>query len=100
MFIISSLILLLAMIAPISIVHLKSSNNQQITKTSNPFLSSNSFKRSSLVNTQHNLSNKASYHTSSSNKNLDQTSKLELNPWTVTGLTDGELIYTIFLAPD
>jgi hypothetical protein len=87
-FIVCSVILLLAMLAPISIVHSKPTNN--------PSPGSKSFGRpSSLkVNLQYNLSNRASYHTSSSSENkdltLDQTSSLKLNPWTVTGITDGE----------
>jgi hypothetical protein len=115
-FIVCSIILLLAMLAPISIVHSKSTNNHQSPRPTsvgyarvisalgvpkgrwavNPSPGSNSFGRPSSfkVNLQYNLSNRASYHTSSSSENkdltLDQTSNLKLNPWTVTGITDAE----------
>jgi NADH-ubiquinone oxidoreductase chain 6 len=80
LFILCSIILLLAMLAPISVVHFKPSNNQKPYKTSNPSRNSISFNRTRSV--KHNLGLRASYHTSSHSGKLD--------PWAVTGLVDAE----------
>lgn len=93
---ICSVILLLSMLAPIGIVHSKSNSNSGAGKTTHPSSGFNSSSRTKLVNVnlRHNLLNKNSYHTFASEENKDQalnpTSNLKLNPWTVTGLTDGE----------
>ena len=70
------------MLAPISTV-LKIGDSEQAGSNSNPSPGSNSFIRSSLVkfHSQHNLKNKASYHTSSSSgENKDQSTPAGLDP--------------------
>lgn len=89
-FLICSMILLLSMLAPISVVHSKSVNNQQSVQNHNPSPRAKSLKGS----LQFNLLNRASYHTSSSSVNnpltLNKNSNSKLNPLTVTGITDAE----------
>nr|UYG49293.1 NADH dehydrogenase subunit 6 [Rhizoctonia sp.] len=97
-FILSSIILLLAMLAPILIVHTKTTKTpgEGNNNATHPF-NKGVRTRPILAKSQINLGilNKAFYHTSSINNTLGATQSNDLNSWAVTGLTDAEGCFTV-----
>ena len=87
--IVTAIILLLAMVAPIFIT--KTANNQNLTSNQ---ISNFNNKKNLTPNTKGNKLNyvKAGYHSSA--MPLVISSNFKLNPWAVTGLTDAEGCFT------